>query len=230
MKKKTKQNQIIAVLAVIAGLILPGCKRTDETQAAIAERRIQLKPLHVRDADGAVRTITFDQAIHWHETRELDHAETEQDHAHSHHAAESHSICLGVLAGFQAIRYACEQLFPREIPAADDFEIEVSGPMDGVRDILTLYTGKETEYKGAPGPMNRDSFTFTAWKTSTNQSVVFRLREGFVSNMFYELKNEGATCGHPQLGKLKQQAILNLLSAPAGDCFERLENAAFSNR
>ncbi len=226
MKRKHMTKKMSVTVALVLGMIFSGCKRTDETQAAIAALRAQLSPLQVRNSDGSVKTISFEQALHWHETRESDHAEAEDDH----HAAESHPICLGVLAGYQAIRYACDQLFPEESAAADDFEIEVSGPMNGVRDILALYTGKETDFKGAPGPISRNSFTFTAWKLSTNQSVVFRLREGLIPNLFYELKNEGAACGHPQLGKMKQQTILNLLSVPAGDCFERLENAAFSNR
>ena len=217
---------LLLITGLAIGLGLPGCSKSDSSQAEIAKLRNQIPPLKIADADGAIRTITLDQAMQWHETREMGHESVAGDHDHSN--IDDHPVkpplCLGVLAGYQAIRYATEQLYGTQTPNAADFEIQISGPVDGAWDMMSLYRGVDATFEGDVTLLSRESFVFTAKRVSEDRVIVFQLREGFIPEKFYPLKNAGATCGDKQLSQLKQQALLNLLSATPKGCFEKIDH------
>jgi hypothetical protein len=95
--------------------------------------------------------------------------------------------------------------------------------MDGVWDVMSLYTGKNLQFTEEPQKMDLTSFTFTAKRLSSGKSLTFCLREGFVPEEFFTLKNQGATCGNPQLRVVKQQALLNILSTEPENCFQVID-------
>lgn len=203
---------LIAVM-LLAGLC--GCSKKQPASEEISILLSQMKPLRVRENE-TVRTITLDQAIAWHEDREHSHEDAEQDGTQSRH---SHSVCLGVLAGFQAIHYAHQNLYAGQVPSAADFSLEVTGPMDGVWDVISLYSGKDLSFDGEMKPMDINSFTFTAHSESQDRTIRFRLKDEIIPTEFFILKNQGATCGDPEIGKIKQQILLSLLNRKSGECF-----------
>ncbi|MCD4831840.1 MAG: hypothetical protein K8R02_08585 [Anaerohalosphaeraceae bacterium] len=234
MTRKKGYVRNFAVALVLTGclLVLPGCGKSgnesDGKAAKIEKLSRQIAPLKVCKADENIETITLNQAMAWHESHEHDHdhehnaAETDsasaQEETHASHAP--HHLCLGVSTGYQAIRFAAGELFPEGVANASDFDIKVSGPMDGVWDVMSLYTGRELEFDGKLKEMGLKSFTFTARRISQDKSIVFCLRSGMIPEEFFALKNQGATCGHQELGIVKRQALLNVLSAEPKDCFQ----------
>lgn len=169
----------------------------------------------------------------WHHRHE-DHEEHYAGAATSatptnHHNSEQHpeqggkEMCLGVAVGYQAIRYSVERLFPNEIPLDSDIDISVAGSIQGVRDILILYGGK-----APPGPsklqkFSIQSFAFTAKRISSGDSLRFSLKPELIPPRFFQLKNEGASCGHPELDALKRKTALKILCLHPRDCFDRLD-------
>jgi hypothetical protein len=67
--------------------------------------------------------------------------------------------------------------------------------------------------------MDLRSFTFTAKRKSTDQLITFRIRPGLIPEEFFELKNQGASCSDADLKKVKQKALLSILSIEPNDCF-----------
>ncbi|AQQ09852.1 hypothetical protein L21SP3_01671 [Sedimentisphaera cyanobacteriorum] len=214
-------RKYILILAIVVGSFsfLQGCEKAENKSTEINSLLGQIKPLQVQHDDNEVLSISVNQAMAFHENHEHSHSQAEDSHP-----SNDHHLCMGVLTGYQAIRYAVDELFGQSVPQASDFEISVTGPMDGVWDMMSLYTGKEMRFEGEPQPMDLKSFTFTARKISEDKSLVFGLRPGIIPEEFFELKNQGATCGNPELSKLKQQALLNILSVEPDKCFEVINN------
>ncbi len=222
--KNTWYVKNFAVVLVFTSLILvlAGCDKPDneysDRAAKISELSNQIAPLKVYKNSQAIATITLLQSMAWHEAHDdHDHDDTETTASAE---AESHHFCLGVAIGYQAIRYATSDLFPQEVPNSSDFDIKISGSMDGVWDMLSFYTGRDLRFKGEPTKLDLESYIFTARRISKDKSLVFCLRSGLIPEKFFVLKNQGATCSHRELGKLKQQALLNILSSSPADCFE----------
>ncbi len=219
------------ILTVVAALILtgwaltqPGCTNPSDVQKISAKT----EPLRVRRSGGKVETITFAQAMDYHHAHE-DHAgtvtsatpkksskaEPEDDH--------DDGLCVGIAAGYQAIRYTAGALFPDETPSDADFELSVAGAMRGVWDVMKFYTGRKLAKpkKKAKG-MSLKSFTFKARRISTGKTLTFRLRPGLIPSEFFAMKNRGVSCGDEALEALKKQAARKILSASPQECFERL--------
>ena len=225
------RNFVVALVLTGYFLVLPGCGKSESESdgklTRIRELSEQIAPLQIRRPGGeSIETVTLKQAMAWHESHEHEHgdesteAATTSAHEEKQDSPGHHHLCLGVSTGYQAIRYAANELFPESIPEASDFDIKVSGPMDGVWDVMSLYTGKELKFDGELRKMSLKSFTFTARRISQDKSFLFSLRSGLIPEEFFALKNRGATCGNPALGKVKQQALLNVLSAEPEDCFQ----------
>lgn len=214
---------IIAILVPLAGVLaLPGCGTAPDVQ----ELSEQLEPLRVRRTGGKVESITFAQAMDWHHRHE--HQEEPSTEAASSDTSAGHSdddhhdgVCVGVATGYQAIRYAAGRLFTDEIPDASDLAMSVRGPMRGIRDMLTLYSGtKPPPAEPKNQKMSPASFTFTARRVSTGRTLTFRLRDGLIPSRFFTLKNRGVSCGHRELEALKAKAARKILSLPPQECFE----------
>jgi len=224
------RNFVVALVLTSSFLFLPGCGKSgsesDGKSTKIKELSKQITPLQIRRSGENIETVTLNQAMAWHETHEHEHEHEHGDDSPEAATQDSPSpLCLGVSTGYQAIRYAVDELFPEGVPEVSDFNIKVSGPMDGVWDVMSLYTGKELKFDGEPQEMGLKSFIFTARRISQDKSLVFCLKQGLIPEEFFTLKNQGATCDNPALGKMKQQALLNILSAEPEDCFEAVENA-----
>jgi hypothetical protein len=217
MKKEWYMKRIVVVLVLTSCLlVVDSCKKSDETGIKIIELSSQIAPLQTYRTGKNIETITLNQAMVWHEAHEKnapDATTTSTQEEIPHH------FCLGVAAGYQAIRYAVDELFLESVPQASDFDIKVSGPMDGVWDIMSLYTGRELKFESEPKKLDLESFTFTAKRISKDKSLVFRLQQGMIPEKFFTLKNQGATCSNPDIRKVKQQALLNILSVEPKDCF-----------
>jgi len=206
-------------ILIIGCVVLQGCKKTEDKSAEINVLIEQMKPLQVCGESNEVETITVRQAMAFHENHEHSHDASEDANATAN-ASHSNHICLGVLIGCKAIGYAAEQLYGNEIPKAADFEITVKGSMDGVWDVMSLYTGRELEFAGEETELNLQSYTFTAKRISSGKSVTFCVRSGIIPDGFFAVKNQGATCSNAELRNVKQQALLNILSAENQNCFE----------
>lgn len=219
----------------ITFLVLPGCSKSgtesDSKSTEIYKLSAQIVPLQIRRYGGVIETITLSHAMDWHHHRE--HKQHNKSHSKTfpelsdttakeepHGSDSRHPLCLGVLTGYQAIRYAVDGLFGREIPDVNDFDIRVNGPMEGVWDVINLYTGRKLNFDGKLQKMDLQSFTFTAKRESTDQLITFRIRPGLIPKEFFELKNQGATCSDDDLKKVKQKALLSILSIEPNDCFQ----------
>jgi len=216
---------IVASILTSSLLVVQGCKKSDDKAIKIIELSRQIAPLQIRRSGENIEIVTLIQAMAWHESHEQEHGGNATGAAATSAQEEMQDspghLCLGVSTGYQAIRYAVDELFPEGVvPEASDFDIKVSGPMDGVWDVMSLYTGKELKFDGEPQEMGLESFTFTARRISQDKSLLFCLRLGLIPEEFFALKNQGATCASPALGKVKQQALLNVLSAEPKDCFQ----------
>jgi len=230
MKKELYvKTLIIALVLTICVLAVQGCKKSDDKATKIIELSRQIVPLQICRVGENIETITLNQAINWHEDHEHEDAVAPVEEE-AHGSQDHHHMCLGVVTGYQAIRYAVDELFPEGIPEASDFDIKVSGPMDGVWDVMSLYTGRELKFDGELQEMDFKSFTFTARRFSQDKSLIFCIRQGLIPEKFFALKNQGATCGNPALGKVKQQALLNVLSAEPKDCFQIIGANCIDNR
>ena len=240
MKKKWSMKRFVVVLVLVSGfLFVSGCSKSgdesEDNSAKILELSRQIVPLQICRVGKKIETITLSQAMAWHESHEHEHG-----HGHEHDTAEEqtagtveekiqthqhhHHLCLGVVTGYQAIRYATGELFGEDVPQASDFDIKVSGSMDGVWDVMSFYTGRELEFEGEPKELDLESFTFTAKRISKDKSIIFRIRRGLIPDEFFVLKNQGATCSSSELRTVKKQALLNILSADAKGCFESLRS------
>jgi hypothetical protein len=217
MKKEWYLKCLVVVLVLTSCLlVVDGCKEADDKAVIITELISEKEPLQANRAEKGIETITLNQAMSWHETHENKVSDATTTSAQE--KAPQH-LCLGVAVGYQAIRYTVDELFPESIPQASDFDIKVSGPMDGVWDIMSLYTGRDLKFESEPKKLDVESFTFTAKRISKGKSLVFRLRQGMIPRAFFTLKNQGKTCGNPDVRKVKQQALLNILSVEPKDCF-----------
>lgn len=232
MKKRCAPWFTIALALVICFLVVSGCKESqgepDGKSSEMHELVERIAPLQVRRVGDGIDTITLNQAMDWHESHEHKQDTPEKQTAVSveekiQTPQSHHHLCLGVVTGYQAIRYAVDKLFPDEVPEANDFDIKVSGSMDGVWDIMSFYTGRELMFDGEPKELDLKSFTFTARRISQDKSIIFRIRRGLIPDEFFVLKNHGATCSSPELRKVKKQALLNILSADVSECFESLD-------
>ncbi len=215
----------VTVLVLTAAILIPSGCNTSSTGDVSGPNP---EPLRVRRADGTTETITFAQAMAWHHAHETPH----DDHpaakhaAHSEHenAQEADGLCAGVATGYQAIRHAAAALFPDTVPDAADLELTVAGPMPGLWDMLELYAGRELERpRGRGGVLSLERFTFTARRMSTGRTLSFRLREGLIPPEFFALKNQGFSCDHAEVRRLKEQAARTILSRQPQACFERLK-------
>jgi hypothetical protein len=225
-KKWTVKIVACTFLSAMFFLSVYGCKKQDGQEAKLNELCKQIVPLQICGTDKNTKTFTLIQAMDWHEGHESEHHAVEQntiEPVSEETHQEQHHFCLGVVIGYQAILYATNELFQDGIPQASDFDINVKGPMDGVWDVMSLYTGKNLQFTGEPQKMDLTSFTFTAKRLSSGKSLTFCLREGFVPEEFFTLKNQGATCGNPQLRVVKQQALLNILSTEPENCFQVID-------
>ncbi|RPI58476.1 MAG: hypothetical protein EHM48_10110 [Planctomycetaceae bacterium] len=213
MQKSTAVTVAILVMALLAQF---GCSSTRSNTEALP----QVDPLQVRRANGVVQDIRIADAMAYHHRHE-DHADTpssdEQDH--------EHELCIGVVSGYQAIRFAGARLFPNGTPDASDIELSARGGMPGVWDVFELYTGREmvrpARQVGTPS-ISPASFTFEAKQISTDQSISFRLREGLIPARFYELKAQGMGCDVPEVNEVKSRAARLILNTPPTDCFDLL--------
>lgn len=200
---------VITLTLMICLPVLPGCgesgSESDSKSTEIDEFSKQTAPLQICRVGGDIETITLAQA-----TRR-----------HHHHEG----LCLCVLTGYQAIRYAVAELFAGEVPEANDFDIKVMGTMDGTWDVLELYTGRKSNRYQSREELNLKSFTFVAKRVSINKAIAFRLRTGLIPEKFFELKNQGITCSDPALKKVKRQAAINILSIEPSRCFESLDSS-----
>ncbi len=213
----------IIILLLVSVIIISGCKKTDDDRAAMVLLRQQMPVLVIFDAEGNNKTITLDEANLWHEEREHGHTDFQVSADKENHSARDYPLCLGVTIGYQAIRFAVDKLFGQNTPEISDFSIAAGSASDGVWDMLSFYAGKELEFTDEPGPLSRENFTFTATRISENKTCHFRLRPELISEEFFKLKNQGATCGHHQAAKLKKQALINILSVAPRDCFEIID-------
>jgi formylmethanofuran dehydrogenase subunit E len=226
MKKEFYLKTLIVTLMVGLCLIsLNGCKKSSDKTVKTIELIVQIEPLKICRIGSDIETITLNQAMKWHESHEHEQHTLEKETATTPEAEmqtpqEHQHFCLGVLTGYQAIRYATDKLFQDGIPKASDFDIKVSGSMNGVWDVLSLYTGRELKFDGQPEKMGLESYTFTAKRIDQNKVLIFRLRQGLISEEFFKLKNQGATCSDPAIRKIKQQALLNILSTEPEKCFD----------
>jgi hypothetical protein len=217
-------SQVAGFVLTVAILIPAGCNQSSNGSGSGPDP----EPLRVRRADGTTETITFAQAMAWHHAHEKPHGEhaAAKQAALSEHenAQEADGICAGVATGYQAIRYAAAALFPDAVPDAGDLELSAAGPMPGLWDMLELYAGRDLERpRGRGGALSLDLFTFTARRPSTGDTLSFRLREGLIPPEFFALKNQGLSCDHADVRRLKEQAARTILSRPPEACFERLE-------
>jgi hypothetical protein len=231
MRKERVTHTTIGFLFLTIGLLgIGGCKESDNEAVRIAELSRQIEPLRICRAGQEIETITLNQALQWHEAHEHDHSSLEEETAapgemQMQTPQDPQRFCLGVLTGYQAIRYATEQLFQNSIPKASHFDIEVSGSMSGVWDVMSLYTGRQLRFDGQPQKMDLGSYTFTAKRLDQNKVLVFRLRPGLISEDFFALKNQGATCSDPAIREIKQQALLSILAREPEDCFDAIDES-----
>ncbi|MFA5293170.1 MAG: hypothetical protein WC496_09075 [Phycisphaerae bacterium] len=215
------KKMLNVVLMVCFSMFLQGCKESADKSSEINRLISQMKPLQVYNDGNEIMTITVNQAMAFHENHE--HS---QSNAESSHISQNSHICMGVLIGYKAIGYAAQQLFGDEIPKAADFDIKVSGSMDGVWDVMSLYTGRELKFEDEETELNLQSYTFTAKRIPSDKSVTFCVRGGLIPDGFFAVKNQGATCSNAELRKVKQQALLNILSAEHQNCFDFVESAS----
>lgn len=210
--RKTPLLTIAIVLAAVANC-LSGCGKAGHPDAP----DVSPPPLSVRRTDGAIERITFADAVAWHHSHEMPHP----GQAHAEHEEEDHEgeICAGVATGYQAIRHATGLLFPNEIPDGSDFEMTATGPMRGLWDMLELYAGRELDRPRGSDELSLQSFTFTARRLSTGETISFYLRDGLIPPEFFALKNRGLGCDHPDVKRLKAQAARTLLSRAPEACF-----------
>jgi hypothetical protein len=213
--KKTLLKALIICLAIT----LQGCKNTTDNSAKLNDLINQQKPLLVYNDNGDLTTITINQAMAFHEN----HEHTQSDSESSHSSQSSH-ICMGVIVGYQAIQYAVAELFADDPPKPADINISVNGSMDGVWDVMSLYTSRELKFEGEETELNLKSYTFTATRISDNKSIKFCLRSGLVPDEFFAVKNQGANGSDAELRKIKQLALQNILSAGHQNCFEVVKN------
>jgi hypothetical protein len=210
---------MVTVVAVLAAGILSqsGCGRAGDSGDG-ETLSVDPEPLRVRRGDSKTESITFAQAMAWHHR----HEEKEPEHAAGSEDAEhDHGLCIGVAAGYQAIRYAATQLFPDETPRAEDLEMSLAGNMPGVWDMLELYAGRSLPRPTAGhGQLSRAQFRFTAVRTSTSRKLFFQIREGLIPQEFFDMKNRGATCENPELNHVKKEAALRVLSISPQECFD----------
>jgi len=229
MKKEWYMKTIIGALVLtICLLVVEGCKKSDDKAIKIIELSRKIVPLQICRVGENIETITLNQAMNWHENHEHEQHTLEKEVAvpveeEIQTSQSHHHFCLGVLTGYQAIRYATDELFQEDMPKASDFDIKVSGSMDGVWGVMSFYTSRELKFEGEPKKMDLGSYTFTAKRISKGKSLVFCLRSGMIPEEFFALKNQGATCSSPALRKVKQQALLNILSAEPEDCFQVID-------
>jgi len=226
MKKEWYMKKIIGALVLtICLLVVEGCKKSDDKAIKIIELSRQIVPLQICRVGENIESITLNQAMNWHENHEHEQHTLEKEAAvpveeEIQTSQSHHHFCLGVLTGYQAIRYATDELFQEDIPKASDFDIKVSGSMDGVWDVMSLYAGRELKFDGEPQKMDLESYTFTAKRISQDKSLIFRIRQGLIPEEFFVLKNQGATCSSPALRKIKEQALLNILFTEPKNCFQ----------
>lgn len=228
MKKEWAVKIIISVsVSTTCFLGINGCKKSDDGEAKVIELSRQVAPLQVCRADKNIKTITLTQAMDWHESHELEYQMPDEEVVESiageSQTIQPHHFCLGVVIGYKAIRYATNELFQEDIPNASDFDIKVNGPMDGIWDVMNLYTGKNLRFGGELQKIDLTNYAFTAERFSLDKSFTFRLREGLIPEEFFVLKNQGATCGNPRLREVKQRALLNILSAEPEICFQAID-------
>ncbi len=220
---------MIAVFSCLISLL--GC--SPEEQPATTLSTTTPTPLRVRGEDGNVKTITFARMMAWH--HEHEHHDGDSSDAASRATPASSSsrpkeaehddgLCIGVATGYQAIRYATGRLFPNQTPKASDFDISVAGAMRGVWDAISLHAGKKlAPPKGQrKKKLSLESFTFTARRISTGESLAFRLRSGLIPPEFFRLKNSGATCDDPALNRIKDRVVRKILSLTPEECFETI--------
>ncbi len=212
----------LTVACTLALATLAGCG----TAAHPHDAGLDPEPLHVRRPSGEVDTVTFAEAMAWHHAHETPHPRDAATEGEAHEAADhdhDEAVCAGVATGYQAVRYAAARLFPGEVPDAADLEIGATGPMPGLWDMLDFYTGQTLNRPArAPGRLSLASFTLTAQRPSTGRAITFRLREGLIPGRFFELKNQGMNCGHPEVARLKNRAARALLTHDPEACFVEL--------
>jgi hypothetical protein len=237
MKKEWTMRSVVVLISTLCLLPLTGCDEAEDTGVNLAALIGQMEPLQVdRGAEKGIETVTLKQALAAHEGHGHEH-EHQHEHEHEHQHGVSNTaasaqdqvpqhVCLGVAVGYQAIRYAVGELFPDSVPQPSNVDIKVSGAMSGVWNVMSLYAGRELKFEGEAKKLGLESFTFTAREISTDKSLVFQLQPGVIPEAFFRLKNQGATCANPEVGKAKEQALLNVLSAEPKECFRLLEGKA----
>ncbi len=173
--------------------------------------------IQIRRDDGTVDTISFKEALVYHD------ADEHQEAAENGEEREPH-MCFGVTTAFLAIQYVTGELFGEEIPEADDLEFTVAGHMKGAMDTFELYLGRSAKTRNiAFGP---DAFTFTAIRMSTGESITF----GYDFNVlnpefddFIALKKAGKGCDDPEFANVKHTLIGKVLLAGSGSCFVNVQ-------
>jgi hypothetical protein len=228
MKKRRYMLRFIVALTLTNYfLVVPGCSKSasepDSKSAEVGELIKQVAALQVRRPDGIIKTITLAEALHRPHNDKHEHHATAQNTDSPQTEHQHQELCLGVVTGYAAIRYAVDGLFPNEIPEANDFDIMAVGPMDGAWDVFELYTGRELSRYQTQEALNLKSFTFVAKRISTDKRITFRLCNGLIPETFFELKKQGATCSDPTLKKIKEQGTINILSTGPNNCFQTVD-------
>jgi len=228
MKKKRYMLKFIVTLILTNYfLVVPSCSKSasesDSKSAEIGELIKQVVALQVRRPDGLIKTITLAEALNRPHNDKHEHHATAQNIDSPQTGHHHEGPCLGVVTGYAAIRYAVDRLFPNEIPEANDFGIMAMGQMDGAWEVFELYTGRELSRYQTQEALNLKSFTFVAKRISTDKRITFRLCNGLIPEMFFELKKQGATCSDPMLKKIKKQGTINILSTGSNNCFQTID-------
>jgi hypothetical protein len=183
----------------------------------------QVDPLQVRRADGTVARVTLADAMAYH------HRDKDQNQTSTEQPDDREQICPGVASGYQAIRFARMQLFADAVPDAADITLSVRGGMPGAWDIFELYTNtklkRPTPQKGKSS-LSIESFTFQVQRSSTGQSIRFRLRDSFIPQRFFELKTPGSDSDPPELKQIKGQIARHILSTAPEQCFDLLASGS----
>lgn len=234
MKNRCCRLSFIVTLTLANySLIMPGCRKSaiesDSKSEEICELTRQVAALQVRRPDGLIKTITLDEALNQPHNDKQEHHATAQNADSPKMKDHQQELCLGVITGYAAIRYAVDNLFPNEIPEANDFDIMAMGPMDGTWEVFELYTGRELKRHQTPEAMNLKSFTFVAKRVSTDKKITFTLCTELIPKTFFELKQQGATCSDPTLKRIKQQSAINILSIEPNKCFQTIDFSSGQN-
>lgn len=230
MKKRRSMLRCIVALTLTSYfLAVPGCLKSagGPNSKSATDRQLikQVAPLQVRRPGGPVETITLAEALRHHDEHE--HPTTAQNTQNTDSLQTRHprqKLCLGVVTGYAAIRYAVDRLFPDSVPEASDFDIMAMGPMDGTWEVFELYTGRELNRYHSEEALHLRSFGFVAKRISTDRWIAFRLRAGLIPETFFELKKQGAACSDPRLEETKKQGIINMLSIGPDKCFQAIDS------